>query len=562
MIKYFISWFCLASVVFSLDVNFSLETKYGNGSKVKYANTELPEITDNYKFFENLLDLNLSFDNGLFINTQFEYSDPPIYGNSLKGIYSSYLQYFIGDLELKVGDIYSLYGRGLSLNINKSQNIDYDNSIRGSELKYYWNDLILFGLGGISNFKYRSNPADPKDLELENTLFFGGFEYALGNLGTYSISYLYESSLIEYETIKNYRDFTLFDVGLDLAERYNEESGNILPEVNDTLITKDLNFNWNASFLGTDVYIEKVWNLYTKVLGNSVYGSKLYLSLYFDFAGTGITYEYKNYDQKYHIPTSSNAPIVFREGNSTLASRFNHAINWGDEIGHQLEINRALTDNFNFIWNYSFSHKHSKLKDNLFHSILHNKVANIIELYPYKQMYVGISGWSLKDKLFFKAGFDILDNYKYYESTPTGIFATTFPLMSTIKLSNGHSITTYYEKQYRKKNIYSNTFTPEFEDRYIDDYFSFSYNFTGFFSISYFYEDETYEKGYLYDGFVIQHDGSNKWQGIDVTGNLNSSTQLSLFYGSQKGGLVCANGVCAEQPGFDDGIKVTLRTIF
>ena len=118
------------------------------------------------------------------------------------------------------------------------------------------------------------------------------------------------------------------------------------------------------------------------------------------------------------------------------------------------------------------------------------------------------------------------------------------------------------KKCYYLPNIYSDTFTPEFEQRYIDNYFSFSYNFTSFFSISYFYENEIYEKGYLYDGFVIQNDGTNKWVGIDVTGNLNSTTQLSLFYGSQKGGLVCANGVCAEQPGFDDGIKVTLRTIF
>ena len=43
---------------------------------------------------------------------------------------------------------------------------------------------------------------------------------------------------------------------------------------------------------------------------------------------------------------------------------------------------------------------------------------------------------------------------------------------------------------------------------------------------------------------------------------MNSTTQLSLFYGSQKGGLVCANGVCADQPGFDDGMKLTLRSLF
>ena len=37
---------------------------------------------------------------------------------------------------------------------------------------------------------------------------------------------------------------------------------------------------------------------------------------------------------------------------------------------------------------------------------------------------------------------------------------------------------------------------------------------------------------------------------------------ISIFGGSQKGGLVCANGVCADQPGFEDGVKVTYRTFF
>ena len=44
--------------------------------------------------------------------------------------------------------------------------------------------------------------------------------------------------------------------------------------------------------------------------------------------------------------------------------------------------------------------------------------------------------------------------------------------------------------------------------------------------------------------------------------DLEENGQLSLFYGSQKGGRVCANGICADQPGFEDGIKVTYRTFF
>ena len=55
---------------------------------------------------------------------------------------------------------------------------------------------------------------------------------------------------------------------------------------------------------------------------------------------------------------------------------------------------------------------------------------------------------------------------------------------------------------------------------------------------------------------------SNKWTGVELSLELSSSIQLSVFHGSQKGGLVCANGICAVQPSFEDGTKVTLRALF
>lgn len=58
---------------------------------------------------------------------------------------------------------------------------------------------------------------------------------------------------------------------------------------------------------------------------------------------------------------------------------------------------------------------------------------------------------------------------------------------------------------------------------------------------------------------------SNKiytWKGVDISIDINSYSQLSIFLGSQKGGRVCANGICADQPGFKDGFKLTYRTFF
>ena len=43
---------------------------------------------------------------------------------------------------------------------------------------------------------------------------------------------------------------------------------------------------------------------------------------------------------------------------------------------------------------------------------------------------------------------------------------------------------------------------------------------------------------------------------------ISPTMQLSIFKGSQKGGLVCANGVCAVQPSFENGTKITFRALF
>ena len=126
MIKCFISGFFLVSLVFSLDVNFSLETKYGDGNKV--TSQDGTPVYSDYKFIENILDINSTFDNGIFISTQLEYSDPPVLGASVKGLNNFVIDYMGDNYSVKLGNLYSLYGRGLSLNMTQNQNIDYDHA--------------------------------------------------------------------------------------------------------------------------------------------------------------------------------------------------------------------------------------------------------------------------------------------------------------------------------------------------------------------------------------------------------------------------------------------------
>ena len=43
---------------------------------------------------------------------------------------------------------------------------------------------------------------------------------------------------------------------------------------------------------------------------------------------------------------------------------------------------------------------------------------------------------------------------------------------------------------------------------------------------------------------------------------LLGDSRMSIFYGSQKGGLVCANGICATQPEFLNGFKINYIRMF
>lgn len=557
MIKHIVLVIILGSLGLSLDTNFSLQTKYGDGNKVKGLRGE--KVYSEYKFLENILDINVIFDNDIFVSTQLEYSSPPVFGESVKGLNNFVIDYMADQYSIKAGNLYTLYGRGLSLNMTQNQNIDFDNSLVGIEAVYNYNDISIFGLIGNSEFKYRSNPVNEiPNLQLNNKVFFIGSEIFTQNLGTVLISYLDQVSKMSEEDIVEYWSSTLFDAGEDLFIRYPD----IEPQGDDNLETKDLNFGWNYHLFGVDFYIEKVWNTYTRILGDTEYGSKLYASLYFDIGGTGITYEYKNYDQKYFIPTLSGAPIVYREGNSTLASRNSHSINWGDEVGHQIELNRSI-GSLNWLGNLSFSHKHdiedksSNFINTTLNVIGYDKSIENYTLYPFRQFFSELSGYVLDEKFYFKFGIDQLDKVKKdYGTLFLSTSAYTVPTMFTLNLGSGNSITSYIEYQEKETDLLSSELSSIVRDFYIQKYFSLTYNYSNFISLSLFYEDETHEDS------INKVSESDYWRGYDLTAELNSTSQVSIFYGSQKGGLVCANGVCAEQPGFDNGVKITLRTIF
>jgi len=78
----------------------------------------------------------------------------------------------------------------------------------------------------------------------------------------------------------------------------------------------------------------------------------------------------------------------------------------------------------------------------------------------------------------------------------------------------------------------------------------------GNYSLSFSAENQLGESDMLEDG-----DDGEFWIGAEFATNLFGNTDMRIFYGKEKGGIVCRNGVCKNQAEFD-GLRLTLITTF
>ena len=542
-----------------LEMNYSYEMKYGDGEQVTGTASNSPVASD-YNYFENLLDINTNLGDDIYIYTQLEYSNLPVYGSPADGLSAFYLEYQNEKFIMKLGDQYELYGRGMSFYTLQNQNIDYDNSVKGLSFKYFLRENIeISSLIGKGAYFYRSNPSKREtDLQLNSSVLLGSVNYTHDWLGYFQFMNTNQQLLIDPALTGIFEGTS--EISSELDERLATDSNllNILlnyetDEFVDTVNISNQNFNWNFYLGPFDIYIDKAWINYEKIFGNEVFGSRFYTAVYTDFMGVGVTYEYKNYNTPYLIKTISNLPIVYREGNSILASRNAHSFNSGNEIGHQIDFNKNLSNSLNVLGNLSLSYRHQKdemAELNIIDFLTMSESNNIYAYYPFRQMYLEMNGWVLSDRLYYKVGADYFSELNFLNSGKN-TYAFTVPSHWAWKLSNGSSVTTYLELQSKTEKILNPLdFTIANEKNYINQYMSFSYNHFGKWTLTGFYDREDV------------NDKVHQWPGLDFSFYLNSVNQISLFYGSQKGGLVCANGICAEQPGFEDGYKITFRSLF
>jgi len=278
---------------------------------------------------------------------------------------------------------------------------------------------------------------------------------------------------------------------------------------------------------------------------NNVISHYPYRQMYSEISGWGMNDQlfykigFDQYDEitKYH-DLINYIPVSTMTDEELVDYLFNYYYDYYWEIWNQ-----------NYYPEYGFD---STYVNGWFESVYGAPIDSVI-ITDYSESYIDVSA-QLNDLL-------VLE--RNYEK----VTAFTVPTQFAFDLNRFGGFTIYIEKQWKKittnkDKIYSDgTIENDLsnEEKYDLDYFSVSYRHPIDLSITLFYETENYNKkiaGETWD------EGYKDWFGIDLSYYLNDNSQLSVFYGSQKGGRVCANGICADLPGFDDGIKITFRSIF
>ena len=564
-------YFLIIVSTLSASINFNYESKYGNGNNVD----DFTQDTTLYYYFENLLDINFNHNN-IYLYTQLEYSNPPIYGIERRKVDkltdSYFVEYSNSYIGIKWGYLQSLYGYGLDINTFQDQSTDFDNRVKGVELKYTPNDILdLFYISGSGKYGSKSSGSlRTNDLSFNHNLqSYGAQLYT--DLGDFSIS---SSTKKTYYSGGIYNKLINTDTRLSIDLQDYIFTDFSLFDLDSEVKSSGINLSYSNTLGNYDIYIENMYSNYNKILRNDENedGYLRYISLSGDLYGINILYEFKDYNMLYYMPISSNPPLVFGETTSVLISRIQHNINFADEIGHQLELRGDYKDN-SLLLNMSIGMKHSGIRNqndfsfddegNLIYgtykSVSFNDIISDMNFLnedlrahkPFRDIYFETSGWRMNNSLYYKFGY--LSHYSYDNSSGKNYQSFTVPTQFVIGLKNNNSITIYYE--YQETNNLVATIDDYNEDTYTYNYMSLSYHIKDFGSLSYFSDKENIEY------YIDSSSKTRYWTGVELSLELSSTMQISIFKGSQKGGLVCANGVCAVQPSFEDGIKVTFRAL-
>ncbi len=588
----------LVSFIFLFKIAFS-QNNFSGSSLTRYG-----ESKDGINYSEIIVNTNTNFKN-YHLWTQFEFSNPPELGFNMNGLRKIQLEYTTLVSSIKLGDIYDIWGRGLILNQIDDQLIDLDNGIRGAELSYVKDQFrIDLLLGNSSIWKSTTNfPGSNNyrhNYELKHKVIGS-------NLLWYKDNVEFGSSFLQSREKHPIYSAPSIDT-LKLVHRLYSNRISYYSE----------NFDFYFEYLN-----KKSQNEARKDFSRTGYGMYLNLNKYHKEWAIGI--DYVNYDfarlspdifVRWNFVDNQGLAIDFQQPpiasmvhSSTLLGRINRQIDFNNNIGYQTTISGPLFNKTSFMANYSVaSRTHQWYSDSLFNWSINNKKLYVPEnnpgVLPFKELYFEISGSSYRDRLHFIFGlaftkdiFELYKNIQTEDQTSTKYKvreSSTIPLQFNWEFKNGLFTEIKYEYQKLIKGTWTKTISNgeiladslrsdfdvyDFETGVLtrnpaqyNDFISVGFGKSPNWSIALMIDrvslDDVFDSNFndrvtTFESIIGKFiELENTWSSIELTYNLSSNNRISIMYGSQKGGVLCSNGVCRVIQPFIDGFKIDITSIF
>lgn len=527
--KHWLLLLCLLPLCLHAQTDFQYSVsnflRYGNGDE------RVNSVAFRRDYFENLTETRLAFSDFL-IGFRLLHDAPPEFGVEFTGLKRRYLEFRKDDLYIRAGNSFSLYGRGLALNLFENRALGYDMALDGVKMEYQ-NETVKLGITA-GDIRY----LDVLDLSRieEYRVRAGSIEvtpYKMVAVGMNFVSGKFKLPPPAFPDLSSQFHIPEWFVrgrwsGFDLFASYAEKR---------TLINNDT----NATHKGTAFY------------GSLSYAGKAY----------GITFEYKDYrygiadpyerlngNRAYKAFAFQNAPIVHKEHSFTLLSRYPHVIDFNDEVGFQFDVFytalQNVTGNFNFAMSsrhYSFSPTGdtsaiflplygSKPRSHSWLPTLDRKFSPFWELYFDFQYYFEEGGTDYAQVGFNRRSEDIADELRT-PANPKGSVEsrrlTSIPIVIEYTLSEGWTLKLTSESQW----VYDDG--NKKQRKFYNHLFAVSVARSPTYSVTFRYEI-TSDRGTI--------DDRRNWPAIDGSYKFTNSHLLTLTVGGDRGGQICSNGVC------------------
>ena len=603
----------ISSLLFSqkLDVSGKIVAKYGRG-----RNYIFDKEYNKFNFDEYRSDLNLYYKGyeGWF---QLEFSNPPEYGRDVNTLRRFRISKLFDKLSIEVGDIYKTWGHGLMLSQFDDQEINFDNSVRGLSANFETDKYSVEVLGGHR----KQNQSTPFNINLR--VHDEKSDHLLGGLRLGYLSDKWSINLNFLSTNKQFypKRYFLEEDGLNIQNQLIGFNSSLTNDSWDF----STEFAYKYSSTDNDLTFSEFKERKEFIIPrDNLNGISWYANFNKYLGNWSLTFDYKQYrlsdlnpNQKIEYPLPENGliyqnpPLSFYEHSSTLLNRNIHPLDKSNEIGYQINLIGLVRENSNLLLNYSQGSRISIWKQEFVpnqRTWIKDKSLYVLpstdpSSEPFKEIFGEFSTYLLDDKVAFTVGvsysdqiISILNNIKsadYDSSSYEYVSAYTFPLEADYKLNNKYSIEVKYQIQIAEKGIErvvrnsdgtnsdvsSLYFSKDedgqfkFQDNQISQILQFGLSKSGQYGVNFLIDTDKYFEGGLSNNINESNPLESAWEklgfstdltwlSMEILYNLTSKARLNIYYGSDKGGLQCRNGICRTVQPFNDGVKVTLTTLF